>query len=339
MTSRAVIFGCSGAELTRSERTFFRDADPWAFILFARNVETPTQVKRLCTQLRETVGRDALIFIDQEGGRVRRLKEPIWPFYPSLGHYAALDHMGLDARRAVWLHHRLIAHDLLELGITANCAPVLDIPQDDADPIISDRALGRDPDTIISLAHAAMAGMMSGGVVPVIKHIPGHGRATVDSHVKLPTVNTESAIMKHFDYKPFMKLADAPMAMTAHIVYSDVDRSKPLSVSKKAVSHIVRDTIGFDGLLMSDDIGMKALNGSLTEISQDVLSAGCDVVLHCDGELPHMVQVAAGTQTMNEQAARRALHAEICARDAEELDVDAAREEFRAVLSTIQGLN
>ena len=336
----ATIFGLSGPRLSRGEAAFFRDANPWGFILFSRNVETPNQVRALCASLRECVGRDALIFIDQEGGRVRRLRPPQWPDYPSaqkLAHvYSYERSKGL---RACYLHHRLMAFDLRRIGITANCAPVLDLPVDGADPIISDRAFGDDTDSIISMAHAAMAGLVTGGVAPVIKHIPGHGRATVDSHKALPRISAKKMQLKTTDFLPFEALSDAPMAMTAHAVFECSDDKHPVTTSKKALTDLIRDDIGFDGLLMSDDLDMRALHsgkmdGNLTALTRKSLAAGCDIALQCSGKLPDMVKVAAGAKTLRGEAARRAFIADNCAVREKRLDVKTARAEYEDLLDT-----
>ncbi|MEM7729977.1 MAG: beta-N-acetylhexosaminidase [Pseudomonadota bacterium] len=311
----AAILGLSGPRLTANEKAFFRDVDPWAFILFSRNVESPSQVERLCGELRHAVGREALIFVDQEGGRVQRLKAPHWRAYPTGAAYAAIhaDDPG-RGRRAVWLGHRLIADDLRAVGITADCAPVLDLPQPGADPIISDRALGDDVTGIVDLAHAAMSGLMAGGVAPVVKHIPGHGRATVDSHLALPQIDALLEELTDTDFVPFRRLADAPMAMTAHAVYSQAD-DRPVTTSPKALQRLIRERIGFDGLLMSDDLDMKALTGnSLVHKTRDALAAGCDVALQCSGQLPDMVEVANGASPLSGRALERAQVAELCDR-------------------------
>lgn len=330
----ATIFGLSGPRLSEAERVFFRDANPWGFILFARNVETPDQLYRLCADIRDTVGRNALIFIDQEGGRVQRLRPPHWRDYPSASVLAGIyGHSRKDGLRATYLHHRLIADDLRSLGITADCAPVLDIPVKGADPIISDRAFGDTPMRVIDMAHAAMAGLMSGGVAPVIKHIPGHGRATVDSHLALPRISEPLMQMTLTDFLPFTALSDAPMAMTAHAVYDCADPDEALTISKTALTTLVRDTIGFDGLLMSDDLDMKALSGSLQAKTSKALAAGCDIALQCSGVLPAMVQVAKGAKTLSGAAARRAALADLCAEHVTPFERDAAVADYDALLA------
>lgn len=339
MRPLATIFGLSGPKLSSGEKAFFRDANPWGFILFARNVETPDQVRGLCASLRDCVGRDALIFIDQEGGRVRRLRPPHWPEYPSAQKLAQVYRIDrAKGLRVCYLHHRLMAHDLRRIGITADCAPVLDLPIEGADPIISDRAFGDNTRSIISMAHAAMAGLVTGGVAPVIKHIPGHGRATVDSHKELPRITDSKAVLKATDFLPFAALHDAPMAMTAHAVFECSDPKNPVTTSKTALTELIRKDIGFDGLLMSDDLDMRALHtgrmdGNLTALTHKALAAGCDIALQCSGEMPNMVKVAAGAITLQGKAAERAFVADHCAASETKLDAKSARAEYDALLA------
>ena len=320
MSPSAVIFGLSGPKLTAAESAFFRDANPWGFILFARNIEKPEQVKRLTSELRSVVGRDCLIFIDQEGGRVQRLRPPHWRRYPSgadYAHYYAKDQD--KGRRIAYLNFRLIADDLRQIGISANCAPVLDIPQISADPIISDRALGLETEQVVDLAHAVMAGLMTSGVAPVIKHIPGHGRAKVDSHMALPKITESRRTLENSDYLPFRLIHDAPMAMTAHAVYTHASK-QPVTVSRKALVEIIRANIGYDGLLMSDDLDMKALSGGLAAKTQKALKAGCDIALQCSGKIKDMVNVAKGVKSLTGRARERALIAQYSAEHISEFD-------------------
>lgn len=334
MSELAAILGLSGPRLTVSEKTFFRDADPWGFILFSRNVDNPDQIYRLCSELRNAVGRDALVFVDQEGGRIQRLKAPHWRAYPTGMTYASLYNDDEETgKRATFLGHRLIADDLRAVGITADCAPVLDLPQPGADPIISDRALGDRTDQIVDLARAAMSGLMQGGVAPVIKHIPGHGRASVDSHLSLPRIETSRALLERTDFVPFRKLAHAPMAMTAHAVYTVVD-DEPVTISATALKDLIRGSIGFDGLLMSDDLDMKALTGSrLMSKTEAALSAGCDIALQCSGQLPDMVDVAKGCKPLVGKALERARTAENSTNGSEDFDRAEAEAEFDGILS------
>ncbi len=329
MTELAVIFGLEGPRLTAGEKAFFRDCNPWGFILFGRNIETPDQVRALTQEIRACVGRNCLIFVDQEGGRVQRFKPPHWLNYPSGADLCkGYAENPAERKRAAYLHHRLIADDLIELGLNANCAPVLDIPLPDANPIISDRAFGDGAPQIIDMAHAAMAGLMNGGVAPVIKHIPGHGRAMVDSHLALPKVDASLDLLEATDFRPFKALSEAPMAMTAHIVYEAIDPNLPVTLSKSGISQIIREEIGFNGLLMSDDLDMKALSGSLRRKTEKALSAGCDVALQCSGKLPAMVQVASGAKHLDGVSKERADIAMMSSARVNAFDRDEALAEF-----------
>lgn len=340
MTINAAIFGCNGPELLATEAVFFRDCNPWGFILFARNIETPDQVRRLCADLRSAVGRDALIFVDQEGGRVQRLRPPHWSKFPHAHDFGELYRMNKrDARRAVWLNFRLIADELRSVGITANCAPVLDLPVFGADPIISDRAFSRDKSEMIDMAHASMAGLTAGGVVPVIKHIPGHGRAKVDSHKALPVITEPLAELDATDFVPFKALADAPVAMTAHVVLEQVDAVNPITISRKGMQNIVRGQIGYDGLVMSDDLDMKALKGSLTGLTRKALAAGCDIALQCSGNLPNMVKVAKGLKPLEGNSLRRAQMADLMSEYFEPFDAKSGRAEFTALMRQLDKIS
>ena len=330
---RAVIFGCSGPKLLPTEKAFFRDSDPWAFILFGRNIENPDQVRRLTDDIKSAVGRDALIFIDQEGGRVQRLRAPHWRTCPPAQDFGALYQIDAQkAKRAVWLNHRLIANELRSVGVTANCAPVLDMPAPGADPIISDRAFASDPGPVIDMAHAAMAGLMSGGVAPVIKHIPGHGRADVDSHKALPVIKAEERELEKSDYVPFLSFKDAPMAMTAHVVVTHADADMPVTLSGKAMRELVRGKLGYQGLVMTDDLDMKALSGDLEDLTRRALSAGCDVGLHCNGKMRSMVKVAKGAGVLEGDSLQRAFMADNCAGAPGEFDPKAALSELNELL-------
>lgn len=320
MNPRAAIFGLKGPTLSTAEKAFFRDADPWAFILFARNVETPDQLTRLTASLRDAVGRDALIFIDQEGGRVQRMRPPHWPAYPPADVFLRQSPSVKDAADMAYLNARLIAADLREVGITANCAPLLDLPLRDADPIIGDRAFTSDPLGAIEMAHAVMAGHMSGGVAPVIKHIPGHGRAMVDSHKSLPLIEASISELETTDFVPFKAFPDAPMAMTAHITLADIDPGQPITLSKIGMRKIVRENLGFDGLVMTDDLDMKALDGDLKVLAAKAIKAGCDIALHCDGNMPKMVRVATGTPRLSGRSLERAIIAQNCAAQPDNFD-------------------
>lgn len=327
------ILGLSGKRLMKSESVFLRDANPWGVILFARNVQNPKQLKTLTQKIRAATGRNTLIFIDQEGGRVQRMRAPHWNAFPTGEDYAAVYRRDReDGLRACYLGHRLIADDLRAVGITSNCAPVLDLPQPGADPIISDRALGNSVEHIVDMAHAAMSGLMSGGVAPVIKHIPGHGRATVDSHKALPKIDTDRKTLEASDFLPFRRLSDAPMAMTAHAVYTHNSRSA-VTVSRRSLTELIRAAIGFDGLLMTDDLDMKALTGDLTRKTERSLKAGCDIALQCSGRLADSVKVAKGAQCLSGRAFARAMIAENCADHVTEFDREAAEVEFDALMA------
>jgi beta-N-acetylhexosaminidase len=303
----AAILGCAGTTLTAEEAAFFRDVKPWGFILFKRNIADPNQVRALTTALRETVGRpDAPILIDQEGGRVARLQPPHWKKYPpgrAYGELVAND--PLVAREITRLGARLIAHDLLDLGINVDCVPVLDVPDPQGHEIIGDRAYGDTPEQVATLGRAAAEGLLAGGVLPIIKHIPGHGRAMSDSHLELPVVKAKLAELDARDFAPFRVLSDMPMAMTAHVVYTAIDRNRPATTSRKAIKKIIRESIGFDGLLMSDDLSMKALSGDFKQRAKDSLAAGCDVVLHCNGDMAEMKAVMSGVGKLSREARRR----------------------------------
>jgi beta-N-acetylhexosaminidase len=308
MPSRAVIFGCAGPALSRAELDFFRAEKPWGFILFRRNVESPDQVRGLVESLRESVDRpDAPVLIDQEGGRVQRLGPPHWPKYPpgrSYGRMAGND--PLFQRELARLGSRLMAHDLRALGITVDCVPVLDVPVPGAHDVIGDRAYADDPRSIAVLGRAAAEGLIAGGVLPVIKHIPGHGRAGADSHLALPVVETPRPELSRTDFLPFRHLADMPLAMTAHVVYAAVDPDRPATTSRKVMREIVRGEIGYDGLVMSDDLSMKALAGDFADRTKAAIGAGCDVVLHCNGDMAEMTRIAAAAPELRGRARRRA---------------------------------
>jgi len=307
LNPNAVIFGCSGLVLTEPERDFFADTDPLGFILFQRNCDTPDQVRTLVNDLRTSVGRDDVpILIDQEGGRVARLKPPHWPTFPPAMTYADVYGVDQDAGvEAALLGGQLIASELFDLGITVDCAPVLDSPQSDADPIIGDRAFGRDLATIVTLAGAFMNGLARGGVDPVIKHIPGHGRALVDSHLDLPVVEASLQDLETVDFPPFKALNMAPWGMTAHVIYAVLDQENPATTSPLVISQVIREAMGFKGLLLSDDLSMKALSGPLKDRAEGCLAAGCDVALHCNGDMDEMIQVAQGSKPMTDEAFAR----------------------------------
>ena len=326
----AAILGCAGPRLSTPEAALFREARPWGFILFKRNIETPDQVRALVEALRGCVDRpDAPVLIDQEGGRVQRLGPPHWRRYPPGRAYGQL--AAHDRREITRLGARLMAHDLAELGINVDCVPVLDVPAPDGHEIIGDRAYGDTPQIVALLGRAAAEGLIAGGVLPVIKHIPGHGRARADSHLDLPVVEASLGALIERDFAPFRALSDMPMAMTAHVVYTAIDRKAPATTSRHAVRRIIRGAIGFDGLLMSDDLSMKALTGDFTQRASASLAAGCDVVLHCNGDMAEMRAVLAGTSVLTGRAKARAAAAlGRLPRQVEPFDAEAARARFDA---------
>ena len=293
-----ILGGIAGTGLTAAERDFFRAADPWGFILFGRNVESPDQVRRLTGDLRDAVGRDAVITVDQEGGRVQRLCGPYWTDWP-----APLDQAAAGPR-AMWLRYRLIGRELREVGIDSNCAPTLDVAQAETHPFLRNRCLGTDPETVATLGRAAAEGMLAAGVLPVMKHLPGHGRAVADSHHALPIVAAASDALEAMDFAPFRALNDLPMGMTAHIRFTALD-DRPATASPVMI-RLIRDRIGFDGLLMTDDITMNALSGTAAERAAAAIAAGCDLVLHCNGTIAGMEPVVAAAGALSPDAQRRA---------------------------------
>ncbi|MBA2127530.1 beta-N-acetylhexosaminidase [Hyphomicrobium methylovorum] len=322
----AFIAGVSGTSLTDDERRFFAETQPAGFIIFTRNVESREQLARLTSDVRAAVGRDDfLVLIDQEGGRVQRLRPPISRLLPPAAAYA--DCYRTDPSYAIGAAHavaRLTGEELREFGINMNCAPVVDLPVEGAHEIISDRAYGQDVAQVVALARAVGEGLMAAGVVPVIKHIPGHGRATADSHFALPVVSTPHEVLSKTDFAPFKELAAMPSAMTAHVVYSAIDADAPASTSKVMTERIIRGEIGFDGLLMSDDLSMKALKGPMRARAEAVIAAGSDVALHCNGDLDEMRAVAAGVPQLSGRAQKRFAAAIACTQAGEACDRAAA---------------
>lgn len=305
---RPVIFGCAGATLSADERVFFRDTDPLGFILFGRNIADPAQVRQLVAALRDSVGRaDAPVLIDQEGGRVARLKPPHWRDAPPAGRIGALvASRGIEAAcEAARLNSRLLAAELADLGIDVDCAPVADVPVPGAHSIIGDRAYAEDPVLVGKLAHAAAIGLLEGGVIPIVKHIPGHGRARADSHVALPVVDEPEAMLERTDFLPFRTLAHLPWAMTAHVLYRAIDADRPATTSPRVIAHVIRGWMGFDGVLVSDDLSMQALAGDLASRATSSLEAGCDLVLHCTGEMSEMREIVPVLSPMSAATAAR----------------------------------
>ena len=328
------IFGLSGLTLTDDERAFFRDSNPAGYILFGRNIENREQLRRLTDELRSLAGRANLpILIDQEGGRVQRLGPPHWPVYPPGAVFGSLydsdRELGLRAAR---LSNRLIAADLAELGITVDCLPLADVPVPGADNVIGNRAYGTEPGKVADIARAVTEGLEQGGILPVLKHIPGHGRATADSHFRLPTVDTPRSELERTDFAAFAPLADLPMAMTAHVVFSALDPAQPATTSATIIEQVIRGCIGFQGLLMSDDVSMNALAGSVAERTRAIVAAGCDMVLHCNGKLEEMREVASQTPELAGTALERAVKALASRKPPVLFDRSAARAELDALV-------
>ncbi|MET4384723.1 beta-N-acetylhexosaminidase [Bradyrhizobium sp. F1.4.3] len=335
MSTRAFITGVSGTELTAAEREFIRAERPWGFILFKRNIETPAQVAALVAEFRAVADvSDAPVLIDQEGGRVQRLGPPHWPAYPPGAVFGTLydtdSDLGLTAAR---LSARLIAADLADLGITVDCLPLADVPVAGADAVIGNRAYGTEPGKVAAIARAVTEGLEQGGVLPVLKHIPGHGRATADTHFRLPTVDTPRDELDRTDFAAFKPLADLPMAMTAHVVFSAVDPAQPATTSATMIDQVIRHAIGFQGLLMSDDVSMNALAGNLAERTRAIFAAGCDMALHCNGNIEEMRDVAAQTPELSGRALARANAALAARKTPRPFDRAAARAELDALIA------
>lgn len=327
MAQGATILGCAGPTLSSSEASFFREADPFGFIVFDRNLDNADQIQGLCESLRDAVGRDAPILIDQEGGRVQRLRPPLASqWLPPLDDVLRY---GSNATRAMYLRYRIIADELMGLGIDANCAPMVDIASINTHEFLKNRCYGSTLEDVVKVGHAVAGGLLDGGVLPVLKHIPGHGRAVSDSHLDLPVVDTNGEVLRQNDFAAFTALNDLPMGMTAHITYSAFD-DRPATLSPKMMG-LIRDDIGFDGLIMTDDITMKALTGSLTELSRLSIDAGCDVVLHCNGELSEMQEVVAASGTMNDAAMRRGDAALACRRTPDPVDISHLHAQLEAL--------
>jgi beta-N-acetylhexosaminidase len=334
MQTRAFITGVSGPELSPAERAFVREERPWGFILFKRNIDTPSQVSALVRELQGAVDRpDAPVLIDQEGGRVQRLGPPHWPVYPAGALFGVLYDidraLGLSAAR---LSARLIAADLSDSGVTVDCLPLADVPAPGADAVIGNRAYGAEPKKVAAIARAVTEGLQQGGILPVLKHIPGHGRATADTHLRLPKVDTPLAELQRTDFAAFQPLADLPMAMTAHVVFSALDPARPATTSATIIEQVIRGMIGFQGLLMSDDVSMNALSGTIAERTQAIFGAGCDVALHCNGKLEEMADVARNTPELSGQALKRAQRALASRKPPQAFDRLRARAELDALI-------
>src|ERR1700760_2392719 len=337
MASRAFITGTSGTALTADERAFIAAERPWGFILFRRNIESPAQVTALVREMRDAAGTpDAPVLVDQEGGQVQRFRPPHWPNYPAGAAFGQLydiePSLGLKAAR---LSARLIANDLLPMGVTVDCLPLADVPVAGADAVIGDRAYGDEPGKVADIARAVTDGLEQGGILPVLKHIPGHGRATADSHLALPTVDTPREDLERTDFAAFMPLADLPMAMTAHVVFSAIDPDQPATTSATMIERVIRGLIGFQGLLMSDDVGMNALAGSIAERSRASIAAGCDIILHCSGKLDEMQEVAREAPELSGKALMRAQQALAARKSPQPFDRAAAKAELDALIGRL----
>jgi beta-N-acetylhexosaminidase len=337
MATRAFITGVSGLELDAAEREFIRSERPWGFILFKRNIDTPEQVTDLVRELRGSINQpDAPVLVDQEGGRVQRFGPPHWPVYPpgaAFGNLYDIDSkLGLSAAR---LSARLISADLTEIGVTVDCLPLADVPVAGADAVIGNRAYGNEPSKVSAIARAVTEGLVEGGILPVLKHIPGHGRASADTHFRLPVVDTPKAELERTDFAAFRPLADLPMAMTAHVVFSALDPAHPATTSATIIEQVIRGVIGFDGLLMSDDVSMNALSGSIAERTRAIFAAGCDMVLHCNGKLDEMREVAAETPQLSGSAMARAQRALASRAAPRPFDRLAARAELDALIERV----
>jgi beta-N-acetylhexosaminidase len=333
MPSCAFITGLAGSILSADERAFLREARPWGLIIFKRNVSTQKQIISLISSFRELLGWQVPVLVDQEGGRVQRLGPPDWPAYPPGACYGALydrePAVGIAAAR---LAARLIASDLAKLGIDVDCLPLADVPVAGSDTVIGDRAYGHEPEKVAAIAGAIAKGLQAGGVLPVLKHLPGHGRAKADSHYHLPVVDTDRGTLEATDFAAFRPLAGLPLGMTAHVVFSAIDPVAPATTSFTMVREVIRGFIGFQGLLMSDDISMGALSGTLAERSRAALAAGCDIVLHCNGDLREMQAVAGAVPELAGEAATRAEKALAQRSAPEEFDVESARTIFARMI-------
>ena len=326
----AYILGCEGTTLSRAERDFFERAQPWGFILFARNVDTPDQLRALTSELRGAVGRDAPIFIDQEGGRVARMGAPYWREW-----LPALDQVKLNPKasvRSLYIRYRLIADELLSVGIDGNCAPLADIATSETHPILHNRCYGEDVVKVAERAASVAQALLDGGVLPVVKHIPGHGRSTLDTHLELPRVKTKAKELGWTDFMAFEPLAGLPLGMSAHIVFEDIDPDHPATQSPDMIA-LIREKIGFGGLLMTDDISMKALSGALSVRSRAALRAGCDIVLHCNGVLEQMEEVADACGDLAGEALSRAETALSWRKPPVPIDIDALDAEFQSLMT------
>ena len=328
MVQTAAIFGPEGSALSDWERGFFRETAPVGHILFARNIENPDQLRRLTDDLRTVSGDDTLILIDQEGGRVARMQPPHWRSY-----LPALDQMekAADPMRAQWVRNRLIAAELHDVGINANCAPLADIARGETHAVLRNRLYGNDVETVVGAARTCADAHLAGGVLPVLKHIPGHGRATVDSHLGLPTVTTPRDVLERADFAAFRALNDLPLGMSAHLVFADIDPSGPATTSPTMID-LIRNDIGFNGLLMTDDLSMEALDGTPDVRAAAAIAAGCDVILHCNGHADEMALVAGAAGTLSQAAMARLMRARTWLKSPENIDIPRLEAELEALL-------
>jgi len=334
--ARAFICGLAGARLAPEEISFLREARPWGVILFRRNVESRAQLRALTEALRDALGDDRLpVLVDQEGGRVQRLAPPQWRAYPSAASYERLGADLETAAHLAFLGARLMAHDLREVGLTIDCLPVLDTPQPGAHQVIGDRGYSSEPAHVARIGRAAAEGLLAGGVLPVMKHVPGHGRAAADSHFELPRVAASLQALRDADFAPFAANADLPIAMTAHVVFDAIDPDRPASLSAEVIGGIVRGEIGFDGLLMTDDLSMKALSGDFRERAESALAAGCDLVLHCNGDLSEARRVAEGATILSGASQERAERALRLLERVEAFNPVDGEREFDAALASV----
>ncbi|MCV2875643.1 beta-N-acetylhexosaminidase [Rhodobacteraceae bacterium XHP0102] len=323
----ATILGLTGPRLTKDEARFFQDANPWGFILFARNIENPDQLRALCAELRMAVGWDAPVLIDQEGGRVQRMGPPHWrQWTPPLDMIAARDRD--SAMRALYLRAALIGHEMRACGLDVNCAPLADVARDGTHAVLKNRLYGTTPESVADFARAYAQGLRDAGVAPVLKHLPGYGLGQVDSHLSCPRVATPQSELERIDFAAFKPLIDLPMGMSAHIIYEAIDPDHPATLSPIMIE-IIRSDIGFDGLLMTDDISMGALGGSLAERCHGARAAGCDVILHCNGEMTDMIEVVSATGHLDQISQARANRALLARDDARALDISALEAELR----------
>src|SRR5262249_41945169 len=338
MGARAFIAGIAGMVLTDREQAFFRDSEPWGLIVFKRNINTPDQVRRLTDSFRKAIGRaDAPVLVDQEGGRVQRLGPPHWPAYPTGAAYGRLyDRDAEKGLAAARLGARLIAADLAAAGIDVDCWPLADVPVSGADAVIGERAFGASPAKVAAIAAAVAEGLREGGVLPIVKHIPGHGRALADSHHELPVVTADRAALEASDFQAFRLLAGLPLAMSAHVVFAAIDPVTPATTSVTIVREVIREWIGFDGVLMTDDVSMEALSGDMRARSRASIAAGCDVVLHCNGRFDEMCAVAEAVPPLAGAAARRVADALAWRRRGPDIDVAEARSRFAAMMAPVR---